>query len=288
MYTMLYSMTGFGKSEGTFEDKKIQIQIKTLNSKQTDVYTKIPQAYKSFDVKMRAQLAKLLHRGKIELSIQTESLSGDTNTIINHTALNNYLKQLEEYDTPDALSIVMKLPEVLISNKTEVGEEEWNFLSDLINTAAAELEEYRRIEGERTGVELKGYINSIVQLLAEVEPFEKPRTGKIKERMQAHLEERLLKENIDADRFEQEMIFYIEKLDITEEKVRLSSNCKYFFEVMESDSPTKGKKLGFVCQEIGREINTLGSKANNSDMQKLVIRMKDELEKVKEQVLNIL
>lgn len=285
---MLYSMTGFGKSEGTFQDKKIQIQVKTLNSKQTDVYTKIPQAYKSFDVKMRAQVAKLLHRGKIELSIQTESLSGDTNTIINHTALNNYLKQLEGYDTSDALSIVMKLPEVLISNKTEVGENEWDFLSDMINSAAAELEEYRRIEGERTGVELKGYIDNIVKLLDEVEPFEKPRTDKIKERMQAHLEERLLKENIDADRFEQEMIFYIEKLDITEEKVRLSSNCKYFFEVMESDSPTKGKKLGFVCQEIGREINTLGSKANNSDMQRLVIRMKDELEKVKEQVLNIL
>jgi len=272
---MLYSMTGFGKSEGTFQDKKIQIQVKTLNSKQTDVYTKIPQAYKSFDVKMRAQVAKLLHRGKIELSIQTESLSGDTNTIINHTALNNYLKQLEGYDTSDALSIVMKLPEVLISNKTEVGENEWDFLSDMINSAAAELEEYRRIEGERTGVELKGYIDNIVKLLEEVEPFEKPRTDKIKERMQAHLEERLLKENIDADRFEQEMIFYIEKLDITEEKVRLSSNCKYFFEVMESDSPTKGKKLGFVCQEIGREINTLGSKANNSDMQRLVIRMKD-------------
>ena len=285
---MLYSMTGFGKSEGTFQDKKIQVQLKTLNSKQTDVYTKIPQAYKSFDVKMRAQVAKLLHRGKIELSIQTESLSGDTNTIINHTAVANYLKQLEGYSTQDALSIVMKLPEVLISNKVEVGEEEWTFLADLINNAASELEEYRKVEGERTAVELKGYINNIVNLLAEVEPYEKPRTDKIKERMQAHLEERLLKENIDADRFEQEMIFYIEKLDITEEKVRLSSNCKYFFEVMESDSPTKGKKLGFVCQEIGREINTLGSKANNSDMQKLVIRMKDELEKVKEQVLNIL
>ncbi len=281
-------MTGFGKSEGTFQDKKIQIQVKTLNSKQTDVYTKIPQAYRSFDVKMRAQVAKLLHRGKIELSIQTESLSGDTNTIINHTAVSNYLKQLEGYNTADALGIVMKLPEVLISNKTEVGEDEWEFLSELIDNAAAELEDYRKVEGGRTGLELEGYINNIVKLLADVEPYEKPRTDKIKERMQAHLEERLLKENIDADRFEQEMIFYIEKLDITEEKVRLSSNCKYFFEVMESDSPTKGKKLGFVCQEIGREINTLGSKANNSDMQKLVIRMKDELEKVKEQVLNIL
>lgn len=281
-------MTGFGKSEGTFQDKKIQIQLKTLNSKQTDVYAKIPQAYKSFEVKMRAQVAKLLHRGKIELAIQTESLSGDTNTVINHTAVANYLEQLKQYNTEDALGIVMKLPEVLISNKTEVGNDEWEFISGMINDAAAELEEYRRIEGERTGEELKGYINNIVQLLTEVEPFEKPRTDKIKERMQSHLEERLLKENIDVDRFEQEMIFYIEKLDITEEKVRLSSNCKYFFEVMDADSPTKGKKLGFVCQEIGREINTLGSKANNSDMQRLVIRMKDELEKVKEQVLNIL
>lgn len=282
-------MTGYGKSQGVFEDKKIQVEIKSLNSKQADIYAKIPQVYKSHEIKFRKQITQKLSRGKIELYFNIENSAKENEVKINLDIVNQYLEQLNKINAEgDRLSIAMRLPDVLLSDKKEINEDEFSFIENLIHTACDDLTEYRLTEGKRTETELLNYISTIENLLIKVEPFEEVRIQNIKNRILTQLESSIENQKIDKDRFEQELIFYIEKLDINEEKVRLKSNCTLFREVAANNESAKGKKLGFVCQEIGREINTLGSKANHAEIQKIVIQMKDELEKIKEQILNIL
>ncbi len=289
---MLFSMTGFGKAQGIIENKKINVEIRSLNSKQADINTRLPHRYKERDLDIRSVIGNELKRGKIECFINYENLSEESSSTINTGVVNGYLnqlKELEDVSSDDLLAIAMRLPEVMVTRKEDLPKEEAEGVFNLVKDAVAELKNYREQEGDVLEKELISYVQNIENLLEAVSEFEEGRITKIKERITKHLEELVEKENILNDRLEQELIFYVEKLDITEEKVRLKANCQYYLEIVqEEDKDLKGKKLGFISQEIGREINTLGSKANDSNIQKIVVQMKDELEKIKEQTLNVL
>lgn len=286
---MIYSMTGYGKATAECSDKKITIEIRSLNSKTLDLNTRIPYLFKEKELEIRKILSEKLQRGKVDFSIHTEA-NGDTKSqSVNSEIIKAYIEEFKQI-TPDAsdaelLSIVMRLPDVMAFTSHEIDEDEWETISKLIIEATDNLNEFRLTEGKVLEKDFIQRIQNIVDLLQQVEPFEKERLETIKERFVKNLEE--LNVDYDQNRYEQEMIFYLERLDITEEKVRLKNHCDYFIETLESPE-SEGKKLGFICQEIGREINTLGSKSNNSGMQKIVVQMKDELEKIKEQMLNIL
>ena len=286
---MIYSMTGYGKATAECSNKKITIEIRSLNSKTLDLNTRIPYLFKEKELEIRKILSEKLQRGKVDFSIHTEA-NGDTKSqSVNSEIIKAYIEEFKQI-TPDAsdaelLSIVMRLPDVMAFTSHEIDEDEWETISKLIVEATDNLNEFRLTEGKVLEKDFIQRIQNIVDLLQQVEPFEKERLETIKERFVKNLEE--LNVDYDQNRYEQEMIFYLERLDITEEKVRLKNHCDYFIETLESPE-SEGKKLGFICQEIGREINTLGSKSNNSGMQKIVVQMKDELEKIKEQMLNIL
>jgi uncharacterized protein (TIGR00255 family) len=282
-------MTGYGKHQTIYNDKKISIEIKSLNSKQSDIYSKIPSVYKSHEIPFRNIISKRLFRGKIELNLNVELPTTQQTAQINTNIVQSYLEQLKPLNIEgDLLSTIMRLPEVLVTEKAEIEEKEFAIIEEGIKLACEDLMKYRLTEGERTEIELRNCINHIENLLQSVIPFEGERITTVRERIFSQLEKNIEHQKIDKDRFEQELIYYIEKLDISEEKLRLKSNCDLFIAELDSKNQPKGKKLGFICQEIGREINTLGSKANHAEIQKLVIQMKDELEKIKEQVLNIL
>lgn len=289
---MLFSMTGFGKAQGIFDQKKINVEIRSLNSKQADINTRLPHRYKEKDLDIRSIIGNKLKRGKIECFINFENLSEESSATINTGVVRSYISQLEDLKSDageDILSIAMRLPEVMVTRKEDLTESEAKAVVQLVGEAVEELKDYRRKEGDVLEGELTGYIANIEALLLEVDQFEQGRITKVRERIEKHLEELGQKENLMNDRLEQELIFYVEKLDITEEKVRLKANCQYYLEILaEAEKELKGKKLGFISQEIGREINTLGSKANDSDIQRIVVQMKDELEKIKEQTLNVL
>lgn len=286
-------MTGFGKAECLLTGKKLTIEIKSLNSKQVDTSTRLPAIYKSRDLEVRQILAKILERGKIECSFHYEVIEG-TSTTINAEVVKSYYNQLlqlsEEFGIVSKeriLNTVMKLPDTVSSEKAELSEEEWEKVIGTLYTCLDEVDSFRTQEGMSLETDLRGRTNSILTRLKLVEPFEDERIQKLKERIYSNLEEIQTREEVDQNRFEQELIYYLEKLDISEEKVRLENHCHYFLEILTEGSPN-GKKLGFVSQEMGREINTLGSKANHVEIQRLVVEMKDELEKIKEQVLNVL
>lgn len=286
-------MTGFGKTDADIPGKKISIEIRTLNSKQTDINVKMPWLYKEKEIEIRNMLSKALERGKVDFSIYVDIMSDQEVPQINKEVVKNYYSQLSEVagelyiDSPDQLlSIIMRLPETLRSEKVQLTDDEWEALKKLINDAIEMVDTYRIAEGKALLADISAHIQNIEKLLKEIEPFEKERIEAVKERLMAAQKQSGV-EDIDMNRFEQELIYYLEKLDINEEKVRLKNHCEYFIETA-SGHESNGKKLGFISQEIGREINTIGSKANNSAIQKVVVRMKDELEKVKEQVLNIL
>lgn len=291
---MILSMTGFGKSVVTFEGKKITAEIKSLNSKQLDLLVKLPQIYREKELELRNEVARVLERGKVELYITTEMTDETTAVNINVSVLAAYKSQIEkmsqELSIPmpvDWYATLLRLPDVLKSDNTnEVSDEELSVLSSCVVNAISSLMAFRKQEGERLELFFKEKISNIRNLLAEVEPYEKERVEKIKARIQDAIS-RLEQVDYDRNRFEQEMIYYIEKLDINEEKLRLTNHLDYFLETMESDNG-QGKKLGFISQEMGREINTLGSKSNHAEMQRIVVRMKDELEQIKEQVLNVM
>ncbi len=290
---MLKSMTGFGKAECEINNKKVSIEIKSLNSKNIDIYTKIRGIYREKELYIRNLLSKQLERGKIEFSLYYEIINEEKTNIINQEVVKNYIKQLQSVNTDlelnsneQLLQSAMRLPDVLTPSKEELDNEEWEVVNSQINTAIENIISFRKQEGESLQKDISLRINNIESKLKEVEQFESQRIETVKQRIKDNLEELKIK-NIDNDRFEQELIYYLEKFDITEEKVRLKNHCKYFIEML-SEEGAIGKKLGFISQEIGREINTLGSKANNTDIQKIVVNMKDELEKIKEQVLNIL
>lgn len=289
---MLKSMTGFGKAILELDNKKVTIEIKSLNSKQLDVFTRIPNLYKEKDLLVRNEIMKELNRGKVELSIFIESVGGEKDVKVNLPIVKQYYQQLSEMCSScgiaeeNMLQTIMRLPDVLKIEYQELDENEWNLIFTGVKKALVELNKFRNQEGESLKKEIYSRIDNIVALANEVPQYESERIETVKGRLRDKLAE-LNDKNIDENRFEQELIFFLEKLDITEEKVRLAQHCTYFLETAKSEEMA-GKKLGFIAQEIGREINTLGSKANDSNIQKLVIQMKDELEKIKEQILNLL
>ncbi|TXB64607.1 YicC family protein [Vicingus serpentipes] len=292
---MIKSMTGFGKATAEVNNKKISVEIKSLNSKQADMFVRMPSFYKEKELPVRSLINKELERGKIEFNLYVELLAEQSSVNLNkdlfkkyYTELKDVLADLNEATTNENLvSIVAKMPDVYKSEKSELDETEWVEIEKTIKEAIIALDNFRRDEGKSLLEELTLRINNIVSLLAEVEQYDEERITTVKERISNHLKEAVGEQNINNDRFEQELIFYIEKFDVTEEKTRLTTHCNYFLETLNSDI-SEGKKLGFISQEIGREINTLGSKANHADIQKIVVKMKDELEKIKEQALNIL
>lgn len=290
---MILSMTGYGKASGTHGEKNFTVEIKSLNSKQSDIFVRMPSVYKELELPFRSQIHKQLERGKIEFNLNVESTGIDNVQTINQKAAEEYHKQIVQLsntlnlETGDVLSNLLKLPEVLQAEKSEIDDEEKQFLQQLTGVALEKLNEFRKNEGEKLHVDFQKRINTILEKLKIVEEHETPRIDAVKDKLTKALKE--LSDHIDADenRYEQELIYYLEKLDITEEKVRLKAHCEYFNETM-SGQKSQGKKLGFILQEIGREINTMGSKANYAQIQRAVVQMKDELEKIKEQMLNVL
>jgi uncharacterized protein (TIGR00255 family) len=292
---MIRSMTGYGKAECLLADKKLTIEIKSLNSKQLDTGTRLPNIYKEKELEIRQLIASELERGKIDCAFYYEQ-NGEASPsgIINEPVVKAYYQQLYrisgELGLPasiELLSAVMRMPETIRTEKPELEEKDWELVSDALKQALANLDAFRLQEGKSLDSDLRQRVNAITGKLGQVERYEKQRIEQVRERIEKQLEELMKKDAVDENRFEQELIYYIERLDISEEKVRLANHCKYFLETLEDQGST-GKKLGFITQEMGREINTLGSKANHHELQKLVVEMKDELERIKEQVLNVL
>lgn len=285
---MILSMTGFGRSEGVFEGKKISVEIKSLNSKTLDLNTRIYSRFREKEFEIRKILNDKVIRGKVDFFINCEYLNETTDVKINHELIRAYINKLKNCaaDGPDFeyLKMAVRLPDAISSKANELSENEWIFLTGLIHEALLKFENFRKVEGEILQEELLRNIANIEKYLAEVEPFETARLDNVTERYRKTLQEF---ENVDETRFYQEMAYFTEKLDISEEKVRLSQHLNYYRNVSQHEN-MNGKKLGFIGQEIGREINTLGSKANDADIQKLVVMMKDDLEKIKEQTLNVL
>lgn len=285
-------MTGFGKTTCELENKKITIEIRSLNSKQLDLFARIPNVYKEKEIELRNLVSQKLERGKIEFGIYVESLGKETTSQLNIPVIEGYYKQIVEVSQQlqmplpsDWFATLLRLPDAMKNEMQELDEDEWNKIQSAFASAVDQLIAFRKQEGASLQKVFKTKLSNIRTFLTEVEPYEKDRIEKVRNKIQENLSS--LKEiDFDKNRFEQELIYYIEKLDINEEKHRLSHHLSYFEETMAENSP--GKKLGFITQEIGREINTLGSKSNNSEMQKIVVKMKDELEQIKEQILNVL
>lgn len=288
-------MTGFGKSTCQLPSKKITIEIKSLNSKQLDLNSRVPSAYREAELTWRNILAAKLQRGKVDLSVTVENFGESGLSHLNNDALAAYKRQIEDsalklgIDVPaDWFSILMRFPEVMVSDKdTQIEPEELASVRAAIESAADALMEYRRVEGIKLEEFFAVRIARITELLAEIPRFEQERTARIKERLADSLS-KIPAVEYDKGRLEQEMIFYIEKLDVNEERQRLAQHLTYFTETMNLPAAGQGKKLGFIAQEMGREINTLGSKSNHAEMQRIVVMMKDELEQIKEQVLNVM
>lgn len=292
---MMKSMTGFGKHIIRTDEKDISIEIRTLNSKQLDIYIKMPQVYREKELEVRALLSNILQRGKTEVTMSINQKSANLQPIINLPVAQHYFKQLNSLSNTlqqnttlnDLLPVLVKLPDVLSSKEEEINPEEWAEILKGLELTCLKVDDFRKQEGLTLTKDLEKRIRVILELLLKVETFENERINNIKERISSNLDTFLNEVQSDKNRLEQEMIYYIQKLDITEEKIRLKKHCEYFLETM-SDESSPGKKLGFISQEIGREINTLGSKANEVNIQKIVVLMKDELEKIKEQLFNIL
>lgn len=288
---MLMSMTGFGKATGTYEGKKMSVEVRSLNSKGLDLNARVHNFYKELEPVIRKTTGDLLERGKVDVSVNLDSTGETKNFSINKDLAIAYAKDLKEVNdaiggtSEELLALIMRMPDIFINEKEELGEEEKAVIMDLVKGACKKLNEFRRQEGIALENEFAERIGAIAAALNEVPKYEGERIETIRERMKKGLEE-VTNSNYDENRFEQELIFYIEKLDVSEEKMRLSNHLNYFLETMKT--PLAGKKLGFIAQEIGREINTLGSKCNHAEIQRLVVDMKDNLEKIKEQVLNTL
>lgn len=288
---MVLSMTGYGKATASFEGKKIVVEIRSLNSKSLDLNLRLTSSYREKELEIRAIIAEYLDRGKVEASITIENTAETKNFTINKAVVATYYNDLKSIandlgeSTTNILPIVMRLPEIFSNEKETVSPEEMAFVFELMKEACTNLVAFRKQEGDQLRADFQSNINRIAELLAAVPVYENERIDIVRERMRAGLE-KLTAMKIDENRFEQELIFYIEKMDISEEKMRLGNHLDYFVNTM--DIPLCGKKLGFITQEIGREINTLGSKSYHVEMQKIVVEMKDHLEKIKEQVLNTL
>lgn len=290
---MIKSMTGFGRSQREINNKRVTIDIKTLNSKQVDINARMPLIYREKEIVIRKLLSEKLVRGKIDLNISIENLSNQTATKINHEVVKSYFAELQELNNQlhlptdsTTLKIVMRIPDVLTTEVEQLDDAEWKEVEQLILETIEKVDAFRLQEGKALEKDVTNNINQISSLLKSIEPFESQRIENIRQRISENLNSLSL-ENIDDGRLEQELIYYIEKLDINEEKVRLANHCKYFLQTV-NNATSSGKKLNFIGQEIGREINTIGSKSNETNIQHLVVQMKDHLERIKEQLLNIL
>ena len=284
---MIQSMTGFGKSVLSLADKHISIEIKSLNSKSIDINTRIPQVYREKELDFRKLIAEQLQRGKVDFSIFIENTGTQTPSKINPNIVKSYIEQMRtivDGDLTELLKMAVRMPDALQTTSESISEEELANIFQHINLAIADLQNFRSQEGKVLEKDFILRINNINRLLQEVQGMDEERLALIRERLEKAVADI---QNVDANRFEQELIFYLEKLDITEEKIRLKKHLDYFLETLQSED-SNGRKLSFIAQEIGREVNTLGSKANFAPMQQLVVQMKDELEKIKEQVLNVL
>ena len=284
---MIQSMTGFGKSVLSLADKHISIEIKSLNSKSIDINTRIPQVYREKELDFRKLIAEQLQRGKVDFSIFIENTGTQTPSKINPNIVKSYIEQMRaivDGDLTELLKMAVRMPDALQTTSESISEEELSVIFQHINLAITDLQNFRTQEGKVLEKDFVLRINNINRLLQEVQGLDEERLALIRERLEKAVADI---QNVDANRFEQELIFYLEKLDITEEKIRLKKHLDYFLETLHSEE-SNGRKLSFIAQEIGREINTLGSKANFAPMQQLVVQMKDELEKIKEQVLNVL
>ncbi|WP_339738495.1 DUF1732 domain-containing protein [uncultured Sunxiuqinia sp.] len=291
---MIKSMTGYGKAEFETGNKKITVELKTLNSKQLDINSRIPALYREKDLVIRKELNEKLVRGKMDFSLYLENLGTESNSAINENIVLAYFRQLSSIQEKLGLPVsnqimesIMRLPDTVKTIYEELDEKEWETIHAQVIRVIELVDQFRTQEGMALEKDIRSNVQEIMQLMEQVEPYEKQRLENIKSRITDGLNELKMNGGYDQNRFEQELIYYMEKLDINEEKVRLINHCQYFLETMESNEAA-GKKLGFIAQEIGREINTLGSKANESNIQRIVVQMKDSLERIKEQMLNIL
>ncbi|MFZ4582178.1 MAG: YicC/YloC family endoribonuclease [Paludibacter sp.] len=291
---MVQSMTGFGKATCENGNKKIVVEIKSLNSKQLDLSTRISGLYREKDIEIRTELSQQLERGKIDFALYIDNSGKESVSQINKSVLMAYYEQIKDISNSTGMDmpsnwfeVLLRMPDALKTEMVELDENEWVLIKSTINQAVSQLIEFRIQEGKSLEIVFLTKINRIAELLDQVAPFENERIEKIKLKLEENLQSISDKISYDKNRLEQELIFYIEKLDVNEEKVRLKTHLDYFIETMKHEK-SPGKKLGFIAQEIGREVNTLGSKSNHSEMQKIVVLMKDELEQIKEQVLNVL
>lgn len=285
---MIQSMTGYGKSVLQLPTKKITIELKSLNSKSLDLNARMPSMYRAKELDIRKSIAKQLVRGKVDFSLYVEITGEDTSSKINKTVVNQYIKQLKEVvdgNPTELLKMAIRLPDAVTTERDEIDEEEWSQIQSEIDTAIVRIKLYREDEGKNLKQDFETRIETLRDLLSQVIKMDPERIDGVRARLEKGVAD--IKEKVDENRFEQELVYYIEKFDITEEKVRLDNHLDYFISSLNSDD-SNGKKLGFISQEIGREINTIGSKSNYAPMQKLVVQMKDELEKIKEQLLNVL
>lgn len=286
---MIHSMTGFGKASLQLPTKKITVEIKSLNSKGLDLNTRMPSVFREMELGLRNQISQRLERGKVDFSLYVEVTGEETTSKINVPIVNGYMNQMKAVipnaDATELLKMAVRMPDALKTERDEIDTNEWKKIQTVIDEALENIANFRKDEGASLEKEFQLRISNINNLMNEAVSYDAERVETVKTRLRTALEE--LKVNVDENRFEQELIFYLEKYDITEEKVRLGNHLNYFLETL-NGSEANGRKLGFITQEMGREINTMGSKSNHTEMQKLVVMMKDELEKIKEQVLNVL
>ncbi len=291
---MIKSMTGYGKAVAVIQHQKMIVEIRTLNSKQLDISVRIPSSFRENEIKLRTVLRDGLQRGKIDFSVYREQQGKTDAPVLNKALARKYYEQMKSFakeigddEREDYLALITRLPDVFSAEEVVLAGDDWPVLLKAVDEAVDKVSRFREQEGSVLENDFRERIAIILQLLGQVEPFEKARVERIRDRISKSLEENISNRQYDENRLEQELIYYIEKLDVTEEKIRLKKHCEYFLEVLDSEEIV-GKKLAFVLQEIGREINTLGSKSNDAGMQKIVVLMKDELEKIKEQMLNVL
>jgi uncharacterized protein (TIGR00255 family) len=293
---MIKSMTGFGRAEFEVNNKKITLEIKSLNSKQIDINTRIPSLYREKEIEIRKELSEKLVRGKIDLTIYLENHGEESNSKINEPILKSYFGHLKKINDDlkllsdnSTLHAALRLPDVVKTEYETLDEEEWQVILENIREAIQQIIEFRLQEGKALENDISENVNSISELLQKIGPFETQRIETVKSRLNDSLSKSNMTENVDKNRFEQELIYYLDKMDMNEEKVRLENHCSYFLETLNQNSQSaNGKKLAFISQEMGREINTIGSKAYESNIQRLVVEMKDHLERIKEQLLNVL
>jgi uncharacterized protein (TIGR00255 family) len=290
---MIKSMTGYGRAEATFGNQKITVELRSLNSKGMDLAVRMPSVLREKEMEIRNRLSNDVVRGKCDFSVYIEKIGGAASSVIDRVAVKNYYAELRAIEaelgiiSQDILPTLLKMPDVMQSSREELSDELWQKIEELLTDCVASFHAFRAQEGNSLEVDLLARINSIADLLTKVSQYEGERIETVKTRLNKNLEELLDKGNFDANRFEQELIYYLEKYDVSEEKVRLANHLSYFKSTLKEEVE-QGKKMGFIGQEIGREINTLGSKANHAEIQKIVVLMKDELERIKEQVLNVL